>query len=228
MKTKPDIIINYGFTGKKIERFRSKNRKARNIPIINEKLVPNKLTVLNKMAAEGVRTPDSKVSLTKADKLGEWLEKRFFSGGGFGIKVAERRKRLSDKYYQRIVKDRLYELRVHAFSWIDKKNWRIQKRLSKSPDSIAWNFKQGGYFVTINNTHYEVFKNALDISEKVLKTLRMEFGAVDFIVDSKRGIYFIEINSQPGFNGLSDSIYINAFNKVKKLDLEYLVKRFKH
>jgi D-alanine-D-alanine ligase-like ATP-grasp enzyme len=45
----------------------------------------------------------------------------------------------------------------------------------------------------------------------------MSFGAVDFIIDKKDNIYFIEINSCPGFTTLSNGIYINAVNKLMKL-----------
>jgi D-alanine-D-alanine ligase-like ATP-grasp enzyme len=45
----------------------------------------------------------------------------------------------------------------------------------------------------------------------------MSFGAVDFIVDENHEIYFIEINSAPGFTELSEHIYVDAFDRLKKL-----------
>ena len=45
--------------------------------------------------------------------------------------------------------------------------------------------------------------------------LNMSFGAVDFIVDKGYNLYFIEINSAPGFTELSECIYVDAFNKLK-------------
>ena len=42
----------------------------------------------------------------------------------------------------------------------------------------------------------------------------MAFGAADFILSNSGKLYFIEINSAPGFTKLSESTYIKAFSTL--------------
>jgi D-alanine-D-alanine ligase-like ATP-grasp enzyme len=57
--------------------------------------------------------------------------------------------------------------------------------------------------------------------------LGMSFGAVDFLVDTNYNIYFIEINSAPGFSELSKPIYVDAFQRLKQLSKKDLLKLVK-
>jgi D-alanine-D-alanine ligase-like ATP-grasp enzyme len=54
--------------------------------------------------------------------------------------------------------------------------------------------------------------------------LGMSFGAIDFIVDKNYELYFIEINSAPGFTELSKKIYVEAFDKLKSLNRKQILK----
>lgn len=218
-----DVLVNYGLAGERLMRYYSQFPSARNIPTINKNAGHSKLKVINKAKSLGILVPESKLALSKSDNKSEWIEKRFSSQGGKGICLAKNKIALKGKYYQKFIKDRLYELRVHAFRWIDIKDYKVQKRLG-SKDEIAWNFSQGGHFVTVNNHGYEVFTDAKEISRRMLDALGMAFGAVDFIVDKERRLYFIEVNSAPGFSGLSDAIYINAFGALKDLPKNKILK----
>jgi len=223
-KYQTDVLINYGLAGDRLAGYYVRFPSARKISTINKHVGYSKLNVINRAKSIGILTPDSKLALSKTDKKSEWIEKKFSSQGGKGICLARGKSALKGKYYQRFIKDRLYELRVHAFRWMDTESYKIQKRLG-SKDEIAWNFSKGGHFVTVNNHNaYEVFIGAKEISRKMLDNLGMSFGAVDFIVDKERRLYFIEVNSAPGFSGLSDSIYINAFKKLKDLSKSKLLK----
>jgi hypothetical protein len=116
-----------------------------------------------------------------------------------------------------MISNRLFELRVHAFKWTD--NWKVQKRMG-DPKKIAWNFHNGGTFININNPNkYSLYHKAIDISKKVLDISGMDFGAVDFIVDNKHKLYFLEINSAPGFTNLSNDIYFKAFESLFSINI---------
>jgi len=213
-QTDTDVILNYGLNKTKIERLCATYRIIKNIPIINKYVGKSKYSVVRDASANKIIVPETKLSLSKGDTLENWIEKRIHSSQGFGIKRAVKRDKIAGKYYQRFIKNRTYELRVHAFLWIPKDLWGVHKR-SGSKDKIAWNFHQGGNFSRTMRT--DVTERAKTISEKVLKLNDMAFGAVDFIVDKNDTIYFIEVNSCPGFTTLSNNIYINAVNKLMKL-----------
>jgi len=213
-QTDTDVILNYGLNKDKIERLCAMFRSIRNIPVINKYVGKSKYRVVRDASANKITVPETKMSLSKDDIPNDWIEKRVHSSQGYGIKRARGRDKIPGKYYQKFVKNRTYELRVHAFAWIPKDLWSVHKR-SGSADKIAWNFHQGGNFSRTVRTN--VTERAKTISEKILKLNDMSFGAVDFIVDKNDTIYFIEINSCPGFTTLSNTIYINAVNKLMKL-----------
>lgn len=223
-KYKTDALVNYGLAGERLRRYYARYPSARSIPTINKNIGHSKLRVVNMAKKIGVLVPDSKLALSRSDDKKEWIEKKFSSQGGIGICAARGKSALKGKYYQKFISSRLYELRVHAFKWLDTEHHKIQKRLGDK-DEIAWNFSKGGHFVTVqrHNSH-EVFRSAKDISNNILDILKMSFGAVDFIVDSERRLYFIEVNSAPGFSGLSDHIYIDAFKKLKDLPKKKILK----
>jgi len=215
-KYRTDVLVNYGLCGQKLADFYRKFPSAKGLPTINRYVGHSKLNAVNRVKEHGILVPDSRLSLRKTDKLADWIEKRFSSQGGKGICQAKGRKKLARKYYQKMIKNRRYELRVHVFQWVDKADWSVQKRLGKEGE-IAWNFNNGGYFSTVHNTSLPVFKKAIDIAEEVLDILGLSFGAVDLIVDRDYEIYFIEVNSCPGFQELSKHIYTDAFEELKRL-----------
>jgi hypothetical protein len=223
-KTPPDAIINYGLAGDRLAAFFKRFPSARNVPMLNHTIGYSKLTVCRRATGEKISVPESKLTLSKGDDKSKWIEKRTNSIGGLGIRLARGKGSIPGKYYQEFVNSRKYELRVHAFAWIPKEEWRVQKRLG-DPKEIAWNYKNGGHFATVHNPRsYDVFVQAMDVSEKILHMLGMSFGAVDFLVDNSHKVYFIEINSAPGFSDLSKPIYIGAFEQLKTISKKDLLK----
>lgn len=218
-----DVLVNYGLCGSRMHAFYNKFPSARRIPTINRHVGISKLNAVNKVTKHGILVPESRLELKKSDKLDDWIEKRFNSQGGIGICRARGRKRLARKYYQRFVKSRRYELRIHAFKWVDHNKWKVQKRYGKDGE-IAWNFNNGGYFSNVYDTNYKVFQTAIEISDKVLDILDMSFGAVDLIVDIDNQIYFIEINSCPGFQELSKGIYVSAFERLQAMTKKEIIR----
>ena len=209
-----DAIINYGLAGQKLDHFFRKNPSAKNIPMINKYVGRSKLGAIIDAEKEGVAVPESRLSLPITSKVSNWIEKKQHSSQGKGIKAATHRKKIIGKYYQKMINNRVYELRVHAFVWIPKEEWAVHKRFGPE-DQIAWNFHQGGRFQSVKNPNgYRVFREAKDLAEKILSIRKMVFGAVDFIVDAGYNIYFIEINSSPGFTTLSEGIYLGAMKRL--------------
>lgn len=224
LKVTPDALINYGLPGDRLAEFLRRFPSARDIPVINRNIGYSKLSVCNRAARLKIPVPESKLTLTKSDSKPNWIEKRTNSIGGKGICLARGKGSIPGKYYQQFIDKRRYELRVHAFAWIPKEEWRVQKRLGTA-DEIAWNYKNGGHFVTVQKPRsYNTFVQAENISEQILDMLNMSFGAVDFLVDSSYNIYFIEINSAPGFSELSKPIYVDAFTRLKQLEKKDLLK----
>lgn len=218
-----DVLVNYGLAGEKLRQYYTRFPSAKRIPTINKNAGHSKLRVVNQAKNAGILVPNSKLALSKIDNKADWIEKKLSSQGGKGICRAKNKSAMKGKYYQEFIKNRLYELRVHAFRWLDKEDYGIQKRLGDN-NEIAWNFSQGGRFITVNSRGYGIFESAVDISNKILDLLGMSFGAADFIVDNKKDLYFIEVNSAPGFSGLSDQIYIDAFRKLKSMSKNKVLK----
>lgn len=210
-----EFLINYGLAGLKKERYYRLFPSARKIPTVNKNVGHSKFYAVNKAIRAGIKAPKSVTSLPKKEHPENWVEKRVHSIGGKGIRQAKGHIRIKGKYYQKMIKDRTYELRVHAFLWMD--NWTIHKRLGQR-NTIAWNFSNGGHFQTVYNPNSsKIFREAQEVSKKILNLFNMSFGAIDFIVSDSGGLYFIEVNSAPGFSGLSDSIYYEAFTTFTKL-----------
>lgn len=221
---KIDAIINYGLAGKSLNQFFRKYPYAKHIPIINKYVGRSKYLAIKDAESEGILVPESRLFLPKSSRMSSWIEKRIHSKQGIGICKATKRSRLLGKYYQKMISDRQYELRVHTFLWIPQDEWCIHKRVGHD-DQIAWNFHQGGHFQTIYGQNNEdIFIEAKNIAKKILNIRRMAFGAVDLIIDNKMKIYFIEINSSPGFSELSADIYFNAMTKLKNMSSRKVMK----
>ncbi len=211
-----DLIVNYGLSGDRLDRFFRLYPSAKRIPMMNKGIGRAKFSAVQDAEKNGVKVPKSRLTLPAGADPRDWIEKRQNSIGGIGIKQASKnRTRIPGKYFQEFIKSRRYEIRVQAFSWM--KDWAVLKRYG-SPDEIAWNFHNGGMFRNVRSPkNYKVFVDAINISEKILKIRHMSFGAVDFIVDKDLNIYFLEINAAPGFQELSKDIYVKAFNELKNM-----------
>jgi len=216
-KGKPVAIINYGLAGQKLDQFFRKYPSARNIPMINKYVGRPKHLAISDAEKAGILVPETRLSLPRTARLDDWIEKKMHSSQGKGIKQATRRGKLLGKYYQQMIKDRRYEIRVHAFLWLPIEEWSLNKRVGPH-DQIAWNFHQGGHFQSVRYPNkYKVFLESKEIAKKVLENRNMAFGAVDLIVDNDMKIYYIEVNSSPGFEELNQGVYFNAFRSLSEL-----------
>jgi len=213
---KIDAIINYGVAGPALTSFFKIHKVAENILMLNKFIGRSKFLAIKDAQETGILVPETKIRLSSSDKLENWIEKPLQSNRGKGIILAKIRKGIEGKYYQQLIPKR-YELRVHAFKWLPVDSWVVQKRVGPA-DQITWNFHKGGRFITVHSPNsFSVFEKALAVSKEILDIRKMSFGAVDFIVSQDLRVYFIEINSAPGFSNLSTEIYVDAFNALKKI-----------
>jgi len=222
-KAGADALVNYGLAGERKDRWLRAWPSARNIPTINATVGHSKLSVIQRMENMGILVPESREFLLKTHKVGDYLEKPVNSAGGKGIRKARGRYRMAGKYYQKMISDRVYELRVHAFRWMPMETWKVIKRLG-AKDEIAWNFHQGGHFQSMQDQRCRHLAESRKISNRILSALGMSFGAVDFIVTKSGKLYFLEVNSQPGFSGLSDNAYYQAFDRLLKMPVKEVLK----
>jgi glutathione synthase/RimK-type ligase-like ATP-grasp enzyme len=216
-KNKVQALINYGLAGKQLADYYARIPSTRSIPTLNKYVGRSKYGAIKDAKKADILVPETTLTLLKTAKPDDWIEKRIHSVRGIGIrKATDKRRTIRDKYFQKFIQNRKYELRVHAFRWTT--TWSIQKRVGPA-DKIAWNFHQGGRFITVRTPSVGIFFEARRIAEEILKIRKMAFGAVDFIVDKDLNLYFIEVNSAPGFIALSGKIYIDAFNMLKTLEM---------
>lgn len=219
-----DLIINYGLAGQRLQNFYNRFPSARRLPMVNKTIGHSKYRAIKIAEQHGILVPESKLELSRSDKLCEWIEKRFNSQAGIGICMARARQAPPHKYYQKFVSNRRSEVRVHGFKWINTDRWRVQRRCGKEGE-IAWNFNRGGHFITIHHPlHYSTYKKSMEITGRILSIFNMSFGAADFIIDTENNVLFVEINSCPGFQELSRDIYVNAFNILKEMPLKEALK----
>jgi hypothetical protein len=212
---KSSILINYGLSGDSMENFFRKNPRARSLPMINKFIGCSKYKAVQDAVSNGILAPETKLSAPNKKDSKNWLIKRHHSIGGIGIKFANEPNKRTDIYYQKFIDRGPFEIRVHICAWMEQPF--VCKRTG-DPKVIAWNFHNGGHFQSVRNPQsYKLFQEAIETSKKILKIRNMAFGAVDFLVGKDGKLYFIEINSAPGFNGLSNNFYINAFSALKKL-----------
>lgn len=210
-KSDCDLLINYGLTKPKLNNFFTRFPSARAKKMVNRAIgTRTKYADVRLAAKNGIVVPDTKLTLGIFERP-KFLSKPMASQGGKNIHMATTRKNVAGKYYQKFI-DRKYELRVHAFSWMDK--IIIHKRVG-ADDVVAWNYHNGGRFISIKNQNgFKVFDEAKRIARKLLTVLNMDFGAVDFVVSKDNEIFFIEINAAPGFENLSAPIYTKAFEEL--------------
>ena len=196
---------------------------ANSLKIYNANIPFNKYKAINCVS---IPIPITKLALTNEDNPSDYIVKPFYSIGGRGIEKASSRCALSNKYYQKFIDNRWYEPRVHAMNWLNIDEWFTNVRIGPE-NQIAWNNKQGGKFKKVET--YEgmigiriddIVRKAKEYAKVALLDLSMDFGAIDFIVDKNKNIYFLEINSSPGFKNLSKEYYYKSFGKLTQGNIE--------
>lgn len=219
-----DILINYGVAGERFRQFISNHDE---LHIINPWVQMNKFQWVNYIDTLNIPTPNScknKADIPN-DEIDMWIVKPYYSKGGTNIIPVNDYQNTGTHYFQRMILNRKYELRVTFFEWLPKDKWLIWKKIMKEEndsDQIAWNHHQGGTFVWVNHPEkYGVFQRALNYTETLMNNSHLSFGAVDFIVDEDFNNYFIEVNTLPGFATQDNKDrYVKSFQKLLELSVE--------
>lgn len=208
-------IICYGFAGDLAGEWFANIHKVfparADMRVVNRYIVANKYTALRHVS---LPKPTSKLKLGPEDNPADWIMKRQYSMCGRGIVRAESRERVPGMYFQKFIDNRPYEIRVHAFTWIPKEEWWVDKRVGEA-DQLAWNHARGGKFIEVRDpARFPIFQRARQMAEKALDDLEMDFGAVDFVLDKDKNIYFLEVNAAPGWTNRTEGYYFDTFRRL--------------
>lgn len=188
----------------------------------------NKMLTFNILSSRKVRVPQytelKAVALTMLQDGRVVLARTKLNGhGGEGIVIVERPEDLVDApLYVAYVKKQ-DEFRVH-FCGSSLVAVQRKARNREIPDErVNWkvrNHDNGFVFV-----HTEKEEAPLDVivqSTEAFRTLELDFGAVDVIWNAHEGkAYVLEINSAPGMEGRTVTLYAEAFRKLLAVSATY-------
>jgi hypothetical protein len=226
------MAVNYGLQGEDLIAYGLRNTAINNIPVLNHKQAGNKYEQISAVQGmdEVVPRSCSLVLIGGAKPYEHCIAKPFYSLGGRDIFRVEN---LADvnpdtHYLQEEVTNRRYEMRVHAFAWIDEQQWLFQKRVHDDGDEVlAWNHHNGGRFITIEDPHDALHDRIRASVKVIMKRLGYQFGAVDFIIKNpgQRGEqlqhYFLEWNLAPGWTlDRTRDYYKDSFSALKEVQMD--------
>lgn len=214
--TKPCRIINWGNSYSKIHGLIDWINPPDKVSIAS-----NKLLTFNQLAKDGVNIP---AFTTEKEIVREWLAKekvvlvreKLRSHSGEGIFLLEGDVGIPDAplYVEYIPKKK--EFRVHVVNGevIDVQEKRRRSGEGIEIDSKIRSHERGWVYCRQEITEPEDLRQlALDS----IKSLGLSFGAVDIIWNQKRNkSYVLEINTAPGLEGTSLSLYTNSFSSFLK------------
>lgn len=206
--------LNYGLQGGKLSSFLSRNPHIARLPILNRTQHGNKFDdvmavrdALERNPLDACFAPDSTSnSDTPAD--GTWILKPYWSLGGKDIEAYTGQPTTTRagkrRYFQKRVPNRRYEMRVHAWKWVDPQHWIFQKKTHEGGEAqLTWNHHTGGKFNTVREPYDPMHDRMREFTKLIMNTLGYQFGAVDYIVSNPSGAplqtWFIEWNLAPGW-----------------------------
>lgn len=224
--------VNFGLQGDNLRTYEQRFPAITRIPIMNHRQISDKFVHIIRAGEAGVSVPSSKPARDLTRRDNGWIAKPYFSQGGRGIyRINTRARRRQAEganrthYVQQEITNRRYEMRVHAWSWVDPSEWIFQKRLHERGDEIlTWNHSTGGNFVTVNEPTDPLHDRIRQDVITMMDVFGYRFGAVDFIIqtpgESGAAIphYFIEWNLCPGWtlDHINDA-YVRHFTTLTEL-----------
>ncbi|MHA2063934.1 MAG: hypothetical protein ACXABY_06070 [Candidatus Thorarchaeota archaeon] len=230
------MAFNYGLQGKKLHDYHAKYPQLQRLPIFNHEQVGNKYDHVKMAQKAGImvpitcREPAEYPIAERADGF-RWIKKPYYSLGGRDIDFHDENYALPHSHYvQQFIDNRRYEMRVHAWAWIDPSNWIFQKRVHEDGENqLAWNHHNGGKFITIDNPTDPLHNRLREAVKKLMKKFGYQFGAADFIIQNpgKKGQklvnYFIEWNLAPGWTlARIEKMYKDCFEVLQTLTKEHV------
>ena len=209
------MVINWGNSAP----ITTLNRGCRvlNAPAALAKSV-NKLLAFRALEQGGVVVPQFSTEKPVLGRKDIWLARHNLTGsGGAGITVVRAEDEVPDApLYVRYVAKR-QEFRVHVVGE-DAIFAQLKKRRSTAEQDkdqkLIRNYNNGWVFCPV--TLEETPEGVKDAAVAAVRTLGLDFGAVDLIIGNADGrAYTLEVNSAPGLEspGLIEA-YTEAFNKL--------------
>lgn len=108
-----------------------------------------------------------------------------------------------------------HEFRYHVVNnkVIDKR--RKALRTDVEIDNVNWKIRNhnGGFIFAIDE-EFDYPAEADELAIKTITDLGLDFGAVDIIYNSKRGLFVLEVNTAPGLEGRTLDRYVEAFKEI--------------
>jgi ribosomal protein S27AE len=224
------LAVNYGLQGEKLDSYLERNPGIHGMPVFNMKQAGNKFDQVVTASDAGVCAPNSwrEGNLIQAEDVEKFIVKPNYSLGGRDINVWDGEPIADNMYLQDRVMNRRYEIRVHAFAWVDPEKWLFQKRVHPDGDDVlAWNFHNGGKFITIEDPHDPLHNRIRESVKTCMKALGYSFGGADFIIQNpgNRGEelkhYFIEWNLAPGWTlENTEEYYKSSFLLLQDIEMD--------
>jgi hypothetical protein len=221
-----DIVITYGTSA-----MEARGTKL----IINEHLMSNKFRQCNVLDRLAVY---SQFNIPNDANEEEWIVKPFFSMGGKDIRMHKEGPPIQHKEYVQKFFNKTREFRAHVFMWLDNPVPFIQEKVTKEPDKLTWNKKQGGGTRCLYQEGHPRMKWSYTLSDKLREEIttlaveactliRYDMGGVDLGMDSDGNIKIFEVNSRMGLREQALYSYKRAFNALRTIDIEqYKKERF--
>jgi hypothetical protein len=214
-----DGALNYGLQGGKLSDYLSRNPRVAHLPILNRTQHGNKHqdceAVTNALETNQIdachvpaisKIPGSASHGWYVPTDGTWILKPYWSFGGRNIVPYTGNESIGNRYYQQRVPKRRYEMRVHAWKWVDPQHWIFQKKTHEGgEEQLTWNHHTGGKFNTVREPYDPLHDRMREFTSLIMDTLGYQFGACDFIISNpgERGVplktWFIEWNLAPGW-----------------------------
>lgn len=178
----------------------------------------NKLVAFQCFKRDGVPCPEFKMDITLSDiQEGEWFGRKTHGMCGRDIRVCgvvDYVPGTSDFYSKYIPNKREY--RIHVFkNQILGVMGKYLDFPDQAGDGYIKNYLHGYRFRTPNK---ELKTDRTDAAVGAVKSLGLDFGAVDLLVGFDNKAYVLEVNTAPALASLTFDKYIAAFKKELGLE----------
>lgn len=136
------------------------------------------------------------------------------SHSGKGIVLASTLEELvpAPLYTKYVKKDQEY--RLHVFKGECFFVQRKARKLEVPDDKVDWQIRNHANGFIYANKDVEVPELFKEIAVKAIKSLGLDFGAVDLIVTKKGEPYVLEVNTAPGLSGTTLEKYCDQFRQL--------------
>lgn len=206
-----DIIVNWG---------------TRNCPFLGALNEPaavdvasSKIHTFQRLQSQGVPTPPFTTDRSVAE---DWVQRGRVLGRdhdrgsqGSGITVYERHSTVGQhRFYTRYMR-RDREIRVHVFqNQVIFQQEKLRGR-ERNVNPYIGSHRFGWVFAFHHFGERPVPESVLDVSQRAVSTLGLDFGAVDVVWNSRsNAATVLEVNTAPGLENSSLEAYINAFRRL--------------